>query len=69
MSGATRDPRIDPKPGDVIAGFRCEVVSVEDGCVRFKELNPDGGLIQWDVLPIDYWQLLNRKAEVIHVAD
>lgn len=64
-----RDPRIDPRPGDVVArgNIRRKVVNVNGDAVWYRIENP----VMFDVLSclIGEWRFETKQAEVLHVAD
>jgi hypothetical protein len=67
-----RDPRIDPKPGDIlrIHGDIYRVISTDKGCVvdtPTRESHSDFGLELNN--NIDAWRGFSFNAEIIGVAD
>ena len=69
----THDPRIDPKPGDVVdirPGWRRWVTASSDRGVIFNSVN-DGGSFEDCFVTLEQWRLALSlpTARVIHAAD
>lgn len=62
-----RNPRIDPKPGDVVEmtpGWMRTVTAVENNLVRYNAIN-EFGVFNGSLKHIDAWRKETKKAKVI----
>lgn len=69
---ADRDPRIEPKPGDVFIWrrmFSCQILENDGITVTDEVIEPLRGVRTIGKHAIDKWQQLMAESEVIHMAD
>jgi hypothetical protein len=69
MSGE-RDPRVDPRPGDVVrvpCGCEWLVISALDGWVRCTD-RISGGTLR-DTMLVETWRIRYADAEIVKVAE
>lgn len=74
MAGS-RDPRVDPRPGDVVRFRHPSADLLKDPWVVREVTAVRGSAVEWTVgrfgysEPLDRWRLLNADAEIVKVAD
>lgn len=73
-----RDPRVDPKAGDILAGLnggrdetRTVLTGTVDGYVRYTRARYGKGTVRGcvSVVTIADWLRWSRRADVIHATD